>query len=117
MTPGEPKPLNLLLRAEGGVIKGGLLGATRWHWLLVHMLWIEDDWRGQGFGRALLERAEAIARGRGCERVSLDTTDFQALGFYERAGYRVFGELVDLPPGSRTFYLEKTLTILPESDR
>ena len=39
----------------------------------------------------------------------LDTAEFQALGFYRKAGYRVFGELDDNPPGFKTFYLEKQL--------
>ncbi len=105
----DPQPLQVLLRDEAGTIQGGLLATTRWHWLFVDVLWVADDHRGRGHGSALLGRAEAIARGRGCRRVALDTAEFQALGFYQKAGYRVFGELDDRPPGSKTFYLEKDL--------
>ncbi len=109
MPKGEPLPLRLMLRDEVGAIRGGLLGFTRWHWLCVEILWVADEHRGFGHGRALLDRAEAIAVARGCSRSRLDTTDFQAQGFYERAGYRVFGTLDDLPPGSRTHWLEKSI--------
>lgn len=104
-----PEPLQILLRDESGAIQGGLLAATRWHWLLVQILWVADDHRGRGHGSALLGRAEAIARVRGCRKAALDTAAFQALGFYQKAGYRIFGELDDNPPGSKTFYLEKDL--------
>jgi ribosomal protein S18 acetylase RimI-like enzyme len=41
--------------------------------------------------------------------VNLETIEFQALGFYERLGYRKFGEQVDNPPGYVRYYLEKRL--------
>jgi len=109
--------LQLLLRDESGNVQGGLLAETRWHWLLIHVLWVHDDYQRQGYGRTLLERAEVVAWGRGCRRVALDTTEFQARDFYQRAGYSQFGELVDYPPGSRTFYLEKVLDAVAVQDR
>jgi hypothetical protein len=39
----------------------------------------------------------------------LDTREFQARPFYERAGYRVFGELSDFPPGWKAYWMEKSL--------
>ena len=49
--------------------------------------------RGRGIGTDLLRRAEAEALVRGCHGAWLDTFEFQARGFYERLGYRCFGEL------------------------
>lgn len=46
----------------------------------------------------------------------LDTLDFQALPFYEREGYSIFGILEDYPPGHRQYYLRKSLTRLPSAD-
>ena len=109
MPAGARSPLILLLRDDAGAVVGGLIADTRWHWLLVGILWVDDAHRGLGLGSALLCRAEEIAIGRGCQRAALDTAEFQARGFYERAGYRVFGSLDDYPPGSRTYYLEKSL--------
>ncbi len=104
-------PLTLLLRDDddSGAVRGGLLATVRWHWLLVHVMWVADEHRGHGHGRALLAQAEALALARGCRLAALDTTDFQARGFYERAGYTLFGEQADYPPGSRTFYLQEAL--------
>ncbi|MGO9465962.1 MAG: GNAT family N-acetyltransferase [Isosphaeraceae bacterium] len=60
MPRSAPEPLRLFLRDEFGTIQGGLLASTRWHWLLIDVLWVTDEHRGQGFGSALLERAETI---------------------------------------------------------
>jgi hypothetical protein len=46
---------------------------------------------------------------RGCQYVWLDTYSFQARPFYEKLGYRVFGQLPDHPPGHTRFFMFKTL--------
>jgi GNAT superfamily N-acetyltransferase len=109
MPRSDPVSLTLLLRDESGTVHGGLLATTRWHWLVIETVWVSDDYRGRGHGFRLLERAEVLARSRGCRRSALETTDFQSRSFYERAGYRVCGELGDYPPGSRTYWMEKEL--------
>lgn len=106
-----PRPLTILLCDLMGNIQGGLLGVTRWDWLLIDTLWIVEMYRGFGYGRGILEQAEAVARARGCCHSALDTTEFQAKAFYEKCGYHVFGELADFPPGWRTYYLTKTLEV------
>ena len=109
MTEGEREPVELVLRDTEGRICGGLLGHTRWHWLIISTLWIADEFRGKGYGKALLQRAEQIGRDRSCQSVATDTAGFQAIGFYLALGYTPFGELLDYPPGSRTVYLYKNL--------
>jgi hypothetical protein len=46
---------------------------------------------------------------QGCQGAHLDTFSFQAKGFYEKLGYRVFGELEECPAGNSRFYLWKKL--------
>ena len=60
-----------------------------------------------------LRAAEQFALEHGCPGSYLDTFEFQALPFYERHGYTVFGVLEDYPPGSRRFYLRKVLAPPP----
>lgn len=50
------------------------------------------DWRGRGVGRALLHALLDLATKRGLPRVTL-SAQTHALGFYERAGFHVIGEL------------------------
>jgi len=41
--------------------------------------------------------------------ILVETADFQAPDFYRRVGFSVFGEVPDLPPGSRTYFLLRRL--------
>jgi ribosomal protein S18 acetylase RimI-like enzyme len=72
-------------------------------------MWVREELRGRAYGRSLLTLAEEEARQRGARHAHLDTFSFQAPGFYERHGYRVFGELQDFPRGHRRYYLTKEL--------
>ena len=107
--PWPWRDLNIVLRAADGTVIGGLLGETNGGWLFVKALWVAAEHRGRGYGRQLLSAAEGRARERQCVGVYLDTYDFQARPFYEHLGYRVFGELLDHPPGGAKYYLSKRL--------
>jgi GNAT superfamily N-acetyltransferase len=52
-------------------------------------LFVSDDARGAGLGRALVDAAAERARARGCARVELDVSDGNppALALYEAAGF------------------------------
>jgi GNAT superfamily N-acetyltransferase len=104
------RPLTLFLHDPDGKVVGGLLGETYWGWLHVDDLWLEEGVRRRGFGSRLLDLAEQEALRRGCRRAHLDTMSFQALPFYERRGYQVFGTLQDLPPGHSRYFLWKSLS-------
>jgi hypothetical protein len=56
-----------------------------------------------------MKMAEQEGLTRGCQSVFLDTHDFQALPFYQKLGYEIFGELEDFPPGHTRYYLKKRL--------
>src|SRR5579863_1771937 len=85
----------LLLRDDAGVVAAGLSGMLSWGWLFVEALWVGDELRGRGIGRALMAGAEDFARAKDCHWAWLDT--FQARGFYARLGYESFGVLEDYP--------------------
>ena len=109
------RKLAVFLRDAAGMVVGGLVAETYWGWLHVDLLWVAAELHGRGYGSRLLAAAEAEAVRRGCGRAYLDTLGFQALTFYQQRGYRVFGELPDLPPGHRRFYLTKRLREAPEA--
>lgn len=88
---------------------GGALGYTHWDWLFVSHLWVDATRRDKGVGSALMDRIETAAVARGAHAAHLDTYDFQALGFYEKRGYRVFGQLDDYPTGHTRYFLMTTL--------
>lgn len=106
--PSEFRLLALALKTDDGTVCGGLWGHTAYGWLYTQLLAVPERTRGQGFGRALMQQAEAEALRRGCRHAWVDTI-FGAQGFYERLGYRVFGELPDHPAGFVRRFLSKEL--------
>jgi hypothetical protein len=54
-----------------------------------------------------MEAAEREAVGRGCRHAYVETFGSQALDFYKKLGYEVFGTLDDFPRGEARFYLQK----------
>jgi GNAT superfamily N-acetyltransferase len=98
-----------MIRDVEGKIIAGLCGETRWGWLSVETLAVEEGYRHQKIGSQLLDAAEAEAQKRHCHGVFLDTYSFQAREFYERKGYTVYGKLEDFPKGYTKFYLWKAL--------
>lgn len=105
----DGKNLCYVLETSEGEIVGGVIGATYWDWLYVNLMWVREDLRGQGYGRRLLEEAEAEAVRRGAKRSYLDTFSFQAPEFYQKSGYEEFGRLEDFPVGHTRHFLVKTL--------
>ena len=103
------RDLAVFVRGPDGAVAAGLAGHTYAGWLFVQYLWVSDGLRGAGTGRGLMAEAERLARERGCHSAYLDTFSFQARGFYEGLGYKVFGAL-DYPPGHQRFFLRKRLT-------
>ncbi len=106
--PSESRLFGLAVRdvTEGPVI-GGLWGRMSRQWLCVDLLALPEQARGRRIGTELMERAEAMVRRHGGRGVWLDTFSFQARPFYEKRGYRVFGEIPDYPAPHSRFLLAK----------
>lgn len=102
-------PLAILIRDANSEIVGGLLGETHWGWLFISHLWVAQSLRGQGYGREIMLKAEQEAKKRNCGHAWLDTFSFQALGFYERLGYQIFGVLEDYPQEHKRYFLHKQI--------
>ncbi|MDF5710423.1 MAG: GNAT family N-acetyltransferase [Nostoc sp. S4] len=102
-------PLFLFLRDSKKKIVGGLEGFIGLEWLHISTLWIAQELRGNGYGKALLLTAEQEAVNRGCLNVYVFTYSFQSPGFYQHLGYEVFGELENFPPGYCRYFLKKCL--------
>jgi GNAT superfamily N-acetyltransferase len=107
--PSGHRPLVIAVHDARGGVAGGLWGWTSHGWLFTQLLVVPEGQRRGGLGRRIMATAEDEARARGCHSAWLDTFEFQARGFYEGIGYRVFGELPDYPVGHARFFLQKRL--------
>ena len=94
-------------RDDRGTIVGGATGEVTWGWLYVEMLWVHEEHRYKGVGRRLLADIEQLATRYNVAGFHLGTTDFQALDFYLKCGYEVWGQLPDFPPGHTNYSLRK----------
>lgn len=101
--------LNYVIKDKNKEVIGGLLGGTYWGWLYVDIFFIDENYRSQQIGSKILKMAEGEAVRRGCRYAHLDTMSFQALGFYEKQGYKIMCEFKDLPQGHSKYMLVKEL--------
>ena len=110
--PREEKHFCATLRRADGMIQGGVTARSFWGWLYVVSIAITPSWRGHGYGRQLLAAAEAWGLECACHDAWLMTMSFQARGFYEHAGYRVFAELSGFPGQQSRLFMRKSLEAL-----
>jgi GNAT superfamily N-acetyltransferase len=101
------RPIGVFVR-DSDVIVAGLIGETYGGWLFIKFLWIREDLRSRGIGRALMAQAEKRAAERGCHAAWLDTFSFQARDFYLKLGYEEFGRL-EYPPLHHRHFMRKRL--------
>ncbi|ABV87594.1 GNAT family N-acetyltransferase [Shewanella pealeana] len=94
---------------ENGKVVGGIRAVAFWNYCILELLWLSDETRGQGVGSKLMDAAENFAKEKGFGYMRTETLSFQAKPFYEKRGYKVFGELPDYPKGHVTYCLVKEL--------
>jgi len=101
-------PLHVIVRdGEGGAVLGGISGRTSLGLLFIDLVYLPESLRGQDIGTRMMALVEEEARRRGCRAGVLYTISFQAPGFYQRLGWRVFGEVPCDPPGTSRVFLTK----------
>ncbi len=94
---------------NGKIIAGCVAKMYCWNVAYIDTLWVNETYRGKGFGARLLVEVENTAKEKGCYLIHLDTFDFQAKEFYEKHGYEVFGVLENCPAKHCRYYLKKNL--------
>lgn len=107
--PDNHELLNIVEYDDNGNVIAGILGGTYWGWMHIDILWVDENHRRSGIGSKLLKAAEDEARRRGAHSVHVDTMSWQAPEFYKKHGYRITGELNDIPTGNKKFHLVKDL--------
>ncbi|UWU31048.1 GNAT family N-acetyltransferase (plasmid) [Rhizobium sp. WSM1274] len=86
-------PIGAEVCDPAGKILGGLWGRTELGLLFLDMFFLPHCLRGSGYGARLLAVVEEEAKRRCCHRAVVETSSFQAPGFYANQGYEEFGRI------------------------
>lgn len=110
-TSKHMQAIGFVLRANPWSLVGGITGRmVLGNCLSIEILWVEPEHRNKNYATQLLAAIEDAARKLGSKLSIVDTFEFQALDFYKKQGYEVFGELKDCPTEGHTrYYLNKKL--------
>lgn len=104
----RPRPVACFLRDDGRIV-GGVQGSLWGRSMHIDALWVDEEHRDGGYGSKLMRTIEEYAAEHDHPLVYLETTSFQALPFYRRLGYELFGELPEISRGHTLFFLRKDL--------
>jgi GNAT superfamily N-acetyltransferase len=92
-----------------GKVLGGLYGGSYMGQLRVDRFFLPQNLRRDRIGSRVLAMAEEEGRRRGCTRVTLNTMEIQAPGFYQKQGYTIAAKLDCDPPGITRYVMTKKL--------
>lgn len=76
-----------------GQLVGGVTASVSFSVLFINNLWVSEDRRRAGLGRALMQAAEGEGKRRGAMIACVDTLSVQAPEFYAGLNYKEFGRL------------------------
>lgn len=101
-------PLAVFNQEQGKTI-GGITGDILGNWLRIRYLWVDKTHRGKNIASELLQTMITAAKEKGAKYAEVDTFSFQALPFYQKQGFELFGELENYPIRDKKYYLRKAL--------
>lgn len=107
--PSKSEPLNIYVEDAQGNLIAGMVAETFGNWLEIEYLYVQEDFRGQGIGSNILNRAEKEARERKCKYSFVNTYQFQAPNFYKKHGYEEVFALKEYPYIGERYYYTKEL--------
>lgn len=96
---------------QGAIIGGCVLDIDETKIAEFDRLWVDERYRRQGMGSALIRAAEQAAQEKGCRMmVNAYTFEFQAARqLFEGQGYQLIGVVKDWPRGHESYTLIKSL--------
>ena len=94
---------------DGYKFVGGIYGHVQYEYLFINMLFVNKNYRGNRIASKLMHLIEAEAVKRNVVNVYVTTFEFQALGFYQKHGFKVVMTIEDFPKGFQEYTLYKKM--------
>jgi len=107
--PRKSSSYSVSLKDKNENVLGAVVVTFLWNGMEINSLWIDEPIRGQGWGSKLMEAVENEGKKRGCTIAYTNTFTWQAPGFYEKRGYKIYGKLDNFPKGASLTYFVKQL--------
>jgi GNAT superfamily N-acetyltransferase len=101
--------IRLALKDDEGIVYGGISGHIALYCFFIEELWVDERYRGNEYGKSLLEKAEIIAREKGCLFAQTNTFSFQSPDFYMKHGFKQIAVVEDFPGDIKHHYFKKKL--------
>ena len=98
-----------LVTKDGKVVAAIMAGVTEIDTGWIFKIWVDEEYRHQGLGTLLLKHYEKKAKEKGATKIISEEIYDWNVGFFQKAGYNVAGELKDLPKGHSFYIVYKDL--------
>ena len=96
-----------LVNKDGKVVAAIMAGVddidVAWIW----KIWVDEKYRHQGLGTLLVKHFEKKAKEKGATKILSEEVYDWNVGFFEKNGYSVAGELKGFPKGHTFYYIYK----------
>jgi len=94
---------------NGEKFVGAIVVQLFWEQLHIKYLFVEENYRGQGIARQLMNYAFEYGRQRGCYFAFVETMSFQAPDFYQKMGFNIEFSRPAYAKNTTFHYLRKNL--------
>lgn len=98
-----------LVNEKGEVVAAIMAGNSDIDIAWVWKIWVEPKYRHQGLGTRLIKHFEKQAKEKGATKILVEEVYDWNVDFFLKNGYKIEGELKDLPKGHTLFILSKDL--------
>lgn len=98
-----------LVTKDGKVVAAIMAGVTEIDTGWIFKIWVDEEYRHQGLGTLLLKHYEKKAKENGATKIISEEIYDWNVGFFQKAGYNIAGELKDLPKGHNFYIVYKDL--------
>lgn len=95
--------------SDSNKVLAGCNGAILYGCLYIDSLWVDEALRHQNVGTRLITSAEIFGKEKGCLFATVNTMDWEALGFYQKLGYKIEFQRRGYLNDSTMYFLRKSL--------
>ena len=107
---GEAYPFAFFIRDDNSSIIAGANGFVIYGAIYTDQLWVDKDYRGQGFAKKIMDKVHEFGKLEGCKIATVQTMNFQgAQSFYEKLGYVQDFKRAGYVNGSNCIFMRKSL--------